>query len=236
MAESGENAGMAVMFESCVDSLEAATISAARGAGRLEVCANLDDGGTTPHPDLVSAIVRAVSIPVYAMVRPRAGSFVYDAHEAFEMERDVRLLSAVGASGIVMGALNPSGHIDVDLMERLIGAARPLPVTFHRVIDSVPSLTSGLESLIALGVDRVLTSGGQATAEDGAQTIAALVRQSRGRIVVIAGGGVRAHNVANLVRATGVTEVHARLLTAANDPSTWPERVRSFVAALGSLS
>jgi copper homeostasis protein len=152
------------------------------------------------------------------------------------MERDVRLLSAVGASGIVMGALDATGHIDLGLMERLIGAARPLNVTFHRVIDAVPSISSGLESLVELGVDRVLTSGGQATAEDGVDTIAALVRQARGRIVVMAGGGVRAHNVANLVRATGITEVHARLLSDASSPSTWPEHVRSFVAALDSLS
>lgn len=227
---------MPVLFESCVDSLDAAIISAAGGAGRLEVCANLDVGGTTPDPALVAAIVRAVSIPVYAMVRPRAGSFVYDAHEAFAMERDVRVLSAVGASGIVMGALDAAGQIDLALMERLIGAARPLPVTFHRVIDAVPSMASGLESLVALGVDRVLTSGGQAAAQDGVETIAALVRQARGRIVVMAGGSVRAHNVANVVRATGVTEVHARLLTSECSQSTWPEHVRSFVAALGALN
>jgi copper homeostasis protein CutC len=226
-----------VVFESCVDSLDGALASVAGGASRLELCAQLHLGGTTPDPALVRQIVAATSIPVVAMVRPRGGDFVYTADEFAGMIADIRALQAAGAHGVVFGVLGADGGVALDAMRRLIDAARPLPVTCHRAFDATPNLERSLDTLIAMGVERVLTSGGAATAWDGAPTIAALVGRAHGKIRIIAGGRVRASNVTALVRTTGVDEVHARLIrepgpVSATTRESWRQAVASFVAAL----
>lgn len=206
-----------MLFESCVESFEAAVASAAGGAGRIELCADLDVGGTTPAPALVERCAAALDIPVFAMVRPRGGSFVYSIDEAEAMARDIESMTLAGAHGVVFGALTADGVIDVALMRRLVALTRPLPVTCHKALDDARCLPAALDALLDLGVDRVLTSGGAATAAAGAALIARLVRQAGDALMVMAGGGVRAHNVAALVHATGVREVHARLLPARLD-------------------
>ena len=222
-----------VLFESCVEAFEAAVASAAGGAGRIELCANLEVGGTTPAPALVERCVAALDIPVFAMVRPPGGSFVYARDEADAMARDVRAMAMAGAHGVVFGALTREAAIDVALMQRLVDLARPLPVTCHKAIDVARDLPEALDALLALGVPRVLTSGGAPTAADGAAMIARLVRQAGDGLVVMAGGAVRADNVAALVRATGVREVHARLLRAPQtEPDTGRETIAAFVRAL----
>jgi copper homeostasis protein CutC len=226
-----------MIFESCVDSLDGALASVAGGASRLELCARLDVGGTTPDPALVRQIVAATPVPVVAMVRPRGGDFVNTADELAGMIAEVRTLQAAGAHGVVFGVLTADGGVAIDAMRRLIDAARPLPVTCHRAFDATPDLERSLDALIALGVERVLTAGGAATAWDGASTIAALVRRAAGQIRIIAGGGVRAAHVTALVRATGVEEVHARLIREPGPVSTttresWRQVVASFVEAL----
>jgi len=198
-----------VLFESCVDSVEAAVASERGGAGRIELCASLDVAGLTPPVELVRASTAAVAIPVRVMVRPRAGDFVYDRSAVDSMVRSVGQIAAAGASGIVTGALRRDATVDVDAMRRLLDAARPLPVTFHRAIDATRDLDEALDALIELGVDRVLTSGGAPTALEGADAIARLVARAKGSITIIAGGSVRANNVAEIVRRTGVREVHA---------------------------
>jgi copper homeostasis protein CutC len=226
-----------VLFESCVESFEAAVASAAGGAARIELCANLDVGGTTAAAALVERCVAALDIPVFAMVRPRAGSFVYSRDEAHAMARDVAAMIAAGAHGLVFGALTADGVIDEGLMQRLVDLAHPLPVTCHKAIDAARDLPEALDALLALGVPRVLTSGGAPTAADGAAMIARLVRQADEALVVMAGGGVRAGNVAALVRATGVREVHAHLLRAPQtDAETGRNTVAAFLRALPSRS
>ncbi len=209
--------------------------SAAGGAGRIELCANLDVGGTTPSAALVERCVAALDIPVFTMVRPRGGSFVYARDEADAMARDIETMTRAGAHGLVFGALTADGAIDILLMRQLVALARPLPVTCHKAIDDARDLPAALDALLVLGVDRVLTSGGAATAADGAAMIARLVRQAGDALVVMAGGGVRAHNVAALVHATGVREVHARLRPAQLEPVSEPalerEAARNTVAA-----
>ncbi len=225
-----------------MESVEAATASQAGGAGRIELCANLDVGGTTPCAALVGRCVAAVNIPVFAMVRPRGGDFVYTDDEAGAMERDVLAMAAAGAHGVVFGALRANGALDVPLMRRLVDLARPLPITCHKAIDNSRDLPEALDALLGLGVDRVLTSGGAPTAAAGAAMIARLVRQAGDRLVVIAGGGVRTHNVAALVHATSVREVHARLLPAREDApgeaaveaATGRDTVAAFMRALGA--
>lgn len=227
-----------MIVESCVDSIDAALASEAGGARRLELCARLDVGGTTPDPALVAAVVAAVRIPVVAMVRPRGGDFVYDPVELSAMVRDIGRMREAGAHGIVTGVLTASGTINVPLMHVLVRMAGPLPVTCHRAFDEVRDLDAALDSLIGLGVTRVLTSGGAATATEGTETLARLVQRSAGRITILAGGTVRASNVRALVDATGVAEVHARIIREAGpaDASTrarWTADVAALVAAAG---
>jgi len=211
------------LFESCVDALESAIASARGGADRIELCANLDVGGTTPDLDLIRRCAEAVPIPVFVMMRPRDGDFCYVADDLRTMTRDIAAAAGAGARGIVVGALCHDGTIDTDAMRRLIDAARPLPVTCHRAFDVTRDLDEALDVLMALGVDRVLTSGGAATAAEGADTLARLVTRAGTALTVIAAGGVRPHNVARLVEHTHVREVHARLLD---------HQVPDFVSAL----
>jgi copper homeostasis protein len=213
-----------VLLESCVDSLESATASARGGADRIELCANLDAGGTTPDIDLIRRCSEAIDRPVFVMIRPRGGDFCYDAADLQIMTRDIGLAKSAGARGIVVGALAADRTIDVDAMRRLIHAVRPLPVTCHRAFDAAGDLDEALDTLVTLGVDRVLTSGGAPTAAEGAEVIADLVTRAGDAVVVMAGGGVRARNVADLVRRTKVREVHARLAGA---------EVVEIVAAMG---
>jgi copper homeostasis protein len=203
---------MGVLFESCVDSLDAALASVAGGARRLELCAHLEVGGTTPEPALVRAVVAAVPVPVFAMVRPRGGGFVYGDAEVETMVRDIRAMRAAGAHGLVFGALRSDRTLDDVVMRRLLSHARPLPVTCHKAFDDTADLTAALGTLVTLGVDRVLTAGGRPTAAEGTAMIAALVARAGDTITVVAGGRVRAAGVAALVRETGVSEVHARVI------------------------
>lgn len=200
-----------VILEACVETLEDARGAEAGGASRVELCANLAEDGTTADEALLAETVAALTIPVFAMVRPRAGSFVYTSGELAAMETQVARARTLGARGIVTGALTSSSAIDGAAMRLLIAAAGPLPLTFHRAFDRIADRSAALETLVDLGVSRVLTSGAAATALDGAAEIRRLVDQAAGRIAIVAGGGVRAHIVENLVAMTGVSEVHARL-------------------------
>jgi copper homeostasis protein len=215
-----------VILEACVETLEDARGAQAGGAARVELCANLADDGTTPDEGLLIETVEALTIPVLAMVRPRAGSFVYSGGELAAMEAQAARARTLGARGIVTGAVTGTAAVDVPAMRVLIAAAADLPVTFHRAFDRIDDRSSALDALIDLGVSRVLTSGGAATAIDGALEIQRLVRQAAGRMTIVAGGGVRAHNVERLIAMTGVTEVHARLGSEA--------AVRGFVRRLRS--
>ncbi|MEO6445682.1 MAG: copper homeostasis protein CutC [Gemmatimonadaceae bacterium] len=201
---------MRILVEACVDSVQGAIAAERAGAGRLELCANLVEGGTTPSGGMMRAVLRCVGIPVYVMVRPRGGDFLYDAADIEVMLRDIEFAKSCEVQGIVSGALNPNGTIDEDGTSALLEAAHPLPFTFHKAIDVTRDPAEAIDALQALGAQRVLTSGGAATAVEGAEMIARLVRRAGDRIVVMAGGGVRHTNVDALVQATRVHEVHLR--------------------------
>jgi copper homeostasis protein len=183
-----------------VDSLEAALAAEAAGAGRLELCGDLDIGGITPPLALQRQAQRRVRIPRFVMVRPRGGSFVHTPAEVESMLTDIARARELGASGIVTGVLDDRGAIEVAVMRRLIAAARPLPVTFHKAFDTLADLPGALELLAGVGVDRVLTSGGARAAAAGSAAIAALVRQAGSRMSIVAGGSVCGESVAALVR------------------------------------
>ena len=200
-----------VLVEACVDSVASAVAAERGGAQRLELCDALFDGGTTPSAGMIAGCRAAVSIPVFVMIRPRGGGFVYSDAERDVMQRDVAIARELGAGGVVIGGLTRDGSVDVALVRSLVDAAEGLPVSFHRAFDLTPDLAQSLEILAEAGVSRVLTAGGAATAAEGVRTLADLVRRAGSRIAVIAGGGVRQENVRQLVTASGVREVHVRL-------------------------
>jgi copper homeostasis protein len=218
---------MSILIEAAVESLDDARAAIAGGAGRLELCADLDAGGTTPARALVADVLAQVSVPVLVMIRPRAGDFVYTRAELDRMHGDIAVALQLGAAGVVLGALDASGGIDVAATRDLLAAAGARPVTFHRAIDETPDVLAAVDSLASLGVARVLTSGAAPTALEGADTLAAMVERGGDSLQIVAGGSVRAGNVAEIVRRTGVRAVHARCGTDA-------ARIRAIAEAVGS--
>ncbi|NHC13689.1 copper homeostasis protein CutC [Motilibacter deserti] len=207
---------MHVVTEVCLDDVDGVVLSESVGADRVELCAGLVEGGTTPSIGTVAAVLARVSrIGVQVMIRPRGGGFAYSPAEVDVMLADIAAVRALPvppgvAVGFVLGALTPDGALDEPVLARLVEACGGAPVTMHKAFDTLADLPDALERLVGLGFTRVLTSGGARTCAEGAPMLAALVEQAAGRIGVLAGGGVRAHNVAELVRRTGVQEVHFR--------------------------
>lgn len=199
---------MSLLIEAAVESLDAALAAAEGGAHRVELCADLAHGGTTPAIDLIRECRHRLTIPVFVLVRPRAGDFFYTDVEHDTTLQQIRRAKNAGAQGIVTGELTDARLIAEGRTLGLIEAARPLPFTFHRAFDECLELGAALEALVRLGVNRVLTSGGARTAADGADRIERLVKQAKGRIEILAGGGINADNVAQLVRVSGVREIH----------------------------
>lgn len=185
------------ILEAVVESVEQAVAAERAGASRLELCVDLGGGGTTPPESLVRGVVARVAIPVFVMIRPATVA-------AIGMAR------TCGASGLVLGEVRADRGVDVIRTRAFVEVAAGLPVTFHRAFDDTPDLSEALEQVIQAGATRVLTSGGCRTALEGVERLASLVAQARARIVILPGGGVRAHNVAQIVARTGVREVHAR--------------------------
>jgi copper homeostasis protein len=218
---------MNVLVEACVDSVASALAAERGGAGRLELCDNLFDGGTTPSAGMISAVKAAVRIPVFVIVRPRGGGFVYTHDELGVMRLDIEAAKMLGADGVVVGVLTRDARVDVEQVFALVAAAGHLPVTFHRAFDVARDQQQALEALMQCGVSRVLTSGGAGTALEGVGAIASLVRRAAGQIEVMAGGGVREENVQEIVQRAGVREVHVRGTRLARTPmATAPNGVR----------
>jgi copper homeostasis protein len=201
---------MPVLVEACVDSVASALAAEKGGAGRLELCDNLFDGGTTPSAGMISAVKAAVRIPVFVIVRPRGGGFVYTPDEIGVMRLDIEAAKMLGADGIVIGTLTRDARVDEEQLRALMAQAGDRPVTFHRAFDLARDTGEALETLMRCGVQRVLTSGGAASAIEGVEAIAGLVKRGAGRIAVMAGGGVREETVQELVHRGGVGEVHVR--------------------------
>lgn len=202
-----------VTYEVCVDSVEGALTAEEGGAQRVELCAGLLEGGTTPSLGLTERVVAAVGIPVIAMVRPRAGDFLVSQHELEVMERDIDLLLEAGVDGLVMGALLPDGGVDHEVLAQLIDAVGGRgEVVFHRAFDVCADRDAALETLVELGVQRLLTSGGAASALEGVAELQRLVSRAADRIEVMAGGGIRAANVLEIVTLSGVASVHGSAL------------------------
>ena len=198
-------------LEICLEDVAGAVLAEEAGADRVELCSALAEGGLTPSVGAVRRVLASTSrIGVQVLIRPRGGDFVFSPEELETMIEDVRQLGFSSRTGFVVGVLTPDGQVDVASLKRLLVVCGDAQVTFHRAFDACADPSSALETLIGLGVHRVLTSGGAATALEGAPMLKALVQQSAGRIGILAGGGVRPANGAELVRLTGVGEVHGR--------------------------
>lgn len=222
-----------------------ARVAREAGADRVELCAGLDLGGLTPSLALVEAAVAAAApVGVHVLLRPRPGDFVHDADEVDQVCRDAELALTAGAAGVVVGPVTTGGDVDRIALQRLRTVVGDRgAITFHRALDVVVDLDRAVEELVALGVERVLTSGAGATASEGAARIARTVTAAAGRLEVMAGGGVRAELVADLVAATGVRDVHlsARVPVAPDEGfgarhRTDPALAAAAVAAAAALA
>ena len=214
---------MAYLFEACVDSIASALGAVRGGAGRIELCEALVEGGLTPSLGKIEGVVgacRESGTPVHVLVRPRGGDFCYSAAEFGVMLRDIGVVGAAGCAGVVVGVLLPDGRVDEARMRELITAARSqgLLVTLHRAVDASRDVVEAALAGARLGVDFLLTSGGAASAEEGAEAIAAMGAALRGAAApptLIAAAGVTASNVAAIMQRAGVRQVHGTARAAA---------------------
>lgn len=207
---------MRVTLEIAVSTPDEAVLAVRSGADRLELSAGLEVGGLTPSLGVFRRVKELASVPVWVLLRPRAGGFIYSEHEKESTLRDAESFLAAGADGLVFGALNSRGEVDETPCQRLVALASGR-AAFHRAFDFTSDQAEALDRLIALGFQRVLTSGGATTASNGAEAIAELVARANGRIEVLPGGGIRAENVAEILRVTSCNQVHAAARSARGD-------------------
>jgi len=196
------------LLEICVDTAESAAAAERGGADRVELSSNLLEGGVTPSAGMIAAVRKRVSIPLHVMIRPRGGDFCYSDSEFEAMKHDVDAAKHLGANGVVLGLLDQNANVDVERTRELVERARPISVTFHRAFDFVPDLLKSLDDVIRAGAGRILTSGGEARAEDTLAILANLVRAAQSRAVIMVCGGVRAHNIKQILEATQAREIH----------------------------
>lgn len=209
------------LLEVAANSVASALAAQAGGADRVELCGGLELGGLTPSMATIAMVRERLSIPLYVLVRPRAGDFLYADDELAVMERDIEACLSLGCDGVVFGVLDANAQVDAARCKPLFDAAGGMGVTFHRAFDMVRDPARALEDVVSLGAERVLTSGGAVTAAEGADAIRGLVEQANGRIAVMAGAGVQAGTIAALVAATGAVELHASAKTALEPGMRW---------------
>ncbi|MCR8557065.1 copper homeostasis protein CutC [Mucilaginibacter sp. BJC16-A38] len=207
--------GLNISLEVCANSVTSALAAQAGGAVRVELCENLYEGGTTPSHGEILMARKLLHIKLYVLIRPRGGDFLYTDLEFNIMMADIRYCIEAGCDGIVIGMLNEDGTIDVARCTEMVKLARQwgLGVTFHRAFDMCADMFKAMEEIIEMGCERILTSGGKSTAMEGAYNLARLVSKAANRIKIMPGSGVSEANVADLVRFTGVAEVHSSART-----------------------
>lgn len=197
------------VIEICVDSVESAIAAEVGGADRVELCSNLMEGGTTPSAGAITLARENLAIKLHVIIRPRGGDFYYSDIEFDVMLRDIATAKELGADGIVIGILLADGTVDVKRTRELVEIARPMSVTFHRAFDMTRDAFEALETLMDLGVDRILTSGQEPSAIEGLDMITQLVERAGKRITIMACGGLRTATVGRVIAQTKVTEIHA---------------------------
>lgn len=195
-------------LEVCANGINSALVAQAAGAHRVELCDNLLEGGTTPSYGQIALARKLLDIKLYPIIRPRGGNFVYTDVEFEVMKADIVNCKALGCDGVVFGLLHEDNTVDVERNKTLLTLAHPLPATFHRAFDDVSDMFQSLEQIIALGFERILTSGGAETAIAGAEIIKKLIEVAAGRIEIMPGAGVNERNVVGLIQSTGAQAIH----------------------------
>ncbi len=228
------------LLEISVESLEAAMAAERGGADRIELCGNLSIGGITPATEVLRAVRAQLRIPIFSMVRPRAGDFVYSTGEFAEMKRSIAGAKESGADGVVLGILTTDRRVDVARTRELVQSAKPLPVTYHRAFDEAADLRQALEDVIASGAKRILTSGGTKSALEGAAVLADLIEAAGERIFIVPGAGINAANIRQVVPRTKAREFHSGLGTSlpygSHEYKQFEERVRKLAEQLARIS
>lgn len=196
-------------LEICANSIRSALAAGQGGATRIELCDNMAEGGTTPSAGMIRECNRLLTIPVFPIIRPRGGDFLYSDEEFSVMKQDILFCKEAGSEGVVIGILKADGSIDTARCRELIALARPMQVTFHRAFDRCKHLSAGLEDIISLGCERVLTSGGNLVAENSIEILKELIVQSDGRISIMPGSGITETNIEFIAKSTGAYEFHS---------------------------
>lgn len=197
------------MLEIACFNIESALIAATAGADRIELCADITTGGITPTLEDFITLKNKISIPIYIMIRPRGGNFVYNEKERKQMIESISLFKNANVDGLVFGALTLDNLIDVDFNTTLVTLASPLPCTFHRAFDSSPNYIESLEKIIECGFTNILTSGSTTNALEGKENLATLIIQAANRINILCGGGIRSSNISIIKQHTGANYFHS---------------------------
>jgi copper homeostasis protein len=228
------------LLEISVETLEAAMAAERGGADRIELCENLSVGGVTPSAEFMCAARAQVCIPIFAMIRPRGGDFIYSAAEFAEMKRAISAAKESGMDGVVLGILRKDRRVDVVRTRELVEFAEPLPVTYHRAFDETVDLREALEEVIQSGAKRILTSGGAKSALEGAAVLAELVAAAGDLITIVPGAGITARNIEQLARQTGACEFHSGLSAAlpygSIEYKKFQEEVRKLAGQIARIS
>ena len=209
------------IFEVCVDSVDSAVAAEQGGATRVELCAALLEGGLTPSAGTIAITRAQVSIGLQVMIRPRGGDFLYSDTEFTSMKHDIELAKQLGSNGVVFGLLTVAGDIDSDRTRVLLDLAKPMNVTFHRAFDMTRDPIAALETLIGLGINRVLTSGQEVSALEGAELVHGLLVHADDKIIVMPGGGITEQNIKKVLDTTGAKEIHVTGTRTKNSPMTF---------------
>jgi copper homeostasis protein len=224
------------LLEIRVETLEVALAAERGGADRIELCGDLSLGGVTPGADLVRRVRAQVRLPIFTMIRPRAGDFVYSTAEFAEMKRSIIGAKESGMDGVVLGILTKDHRVDVERTRELVELAKPLPVTYHRAFDEAADSHKALEDVIQNGAKRILTSGGAKSALEGAGVLARLVEAARDRVVIVPGAGISAANIVEVAQRTRAREFHSGLSTVlpygSKGYKKFEEEVRHLVEAI----
>ncbi len=198
-----------MIIEICANSVQSAINADKAGADRIELCHNLNEGGTTPSYATIKYCIEHLSLKTMVLIRPRPGDFCYNDAEYETIKNDVIMCRELGVHGVVIGFLDKNLDIDIERTKEIVKLARPMEVTFHRAFDRCRNWQVALEQIIDCGCDRILTSGQRKTAPEGMNVLREIVSQANGRIAILAGSGVNSQNAATIIRDTGATEVHS---------------------------
>ncbi|WP_319413116.1 copper homeostasis protein CutC [uncultured Cohaesibacter sp.] len=217
------------LLEVCVDTLSGLQSAIMAGADRIELCASLATGGLTPSCGFMTEAAQTCPLPVHALIRPRTGDFHYSSREIALMQKDIATAKEAGLAGVVIGATQQDGQLDVASLESLLQHAGGLDVTLHRAFDMAPDFTEALHHARALGIKRILTSGGAASAMAGLPMVQQLTEQAQGAITIMPGGGIDAGNVALFLKL-GLREIHA----SCSSPAQLSEKLTKLGFALPS--